>query len=86
LPRASALNCATDGLTEVRQQIVDRHPFGVGKHILGSQVFDYWKDPDGFMLEHFTDGDLFNESFGSHKRSPEELVGMRWGPDGMPGQ
>lgn len=63
-----------------------RHSFGVGKHILGSQVFDYWKDPDGFMLEHFTDGDLFNESFGSHKRGPGDLLGTLWGPEGVPGQ
>ncbi|MED5581016.1 MAG: glyoxalase, partial [Pseudomonadota bacterium] len=62
------------------------HSFGVGKHVLGSQTFDYWKDPDNFMLEHFTDGDLFNESFGSHKRSPAELLGTHWGPDGIPGQ
>ena len=62
------------------------HSFGVGKHILGSQTFDYWKDPDNFMLEHFTDGDLFNESFGSHKRSPADLLGTHWGPDGIPGQ
>ena len=63
-----------------------QHSFGVGKHILGSQTFDYWKDPNGFMLEHFTDGDLFNESFGSHKRSPADLLGTHWGPEGMPGQ
>lgn len=63
-----------------------RHSFGVGKHILGSQVFDYWKDPEGFTLEHFTDGDLFNEAFGSHKRPVSDLVGTIWGPDGMPGQ
>ena len=63
-----------------------QHSFGVGKHILGSQVFDYWKDPNGFMLEHFTDGDLFNESFGSHKRSPDDLLGTLWGPEGVPGQ
>lgn len=63
-----------------------QHSFGVGKHILGSQVFDYWKDPDGIMLEHFTDGDLFNESFGSHKRSPGDLLGTLWGPEGVPGQ
>ena len=63
-----------------------RHSFGVGKHILGSQVFDYWKDPDGFTLEHFTDGDLFNAAFGSHKRGVEDLVGTFWGPEGMPGQ
>lgn len=63
-----------------------QHSHGVGKHILGSQVFDYWKDQDGFMLEHFTDGDLFNESFGSHKRTPDDLFGAHWGPDGAPGQ
>ena len=62
------------------------HSFGVGKHLLGSQTFDYWKDPDGFMLEHFTDGDLLNESFGSHKRGLEDLLGTHWGPDGVPGQ
>ena len=63
-----------------------QHSFGVGKHILGSQVFDYWKDPNGFVLEHFTDGDLFNESFGSHKRTPADLLGTHWGPEGVPGQ
>ncbi len=68
------------------KKVGHQHSFGGGKHILGSQVFDYWKDPDGFTLEYFTDGDLFNESFGLHNRSPEELVGMLWGPDGMRGQ
>ncbi|WYL95714.1 MAG: VOC family protein [Gloeotrichia echinulata IR180] len=36
--------------------------WGVGRHLLGSQVFDYWKDPFGSLIEHFTDGDVFNES------------------------
>jgi hypothetical protein len=27
--------------------------------LLGSQLFDYWRDPDGFEFEHYTDGDLF---------------------------
>ena len=30
--------------------------WGLGRHILGSQVFDYWYMPDGFMVEHYTDG------------------------------
>ncbi|MGC1440824.1 MAG: VOC family protein [Burkholderiaceae bacterium] len=34
--------------------------WGVGRHILGSQVFDYWRDPHGFKVEHWTDGDLVN--------------------------
>ena len=58
-----------------------KHSWGVGKHLLGSQVFDYWKDPNGFTVEHFTDGDLLNESFGSHKAPVEQLLGSHWGPE-----
>ena len=58
-----------------------KHSWGVGKHILGSQVFDYWKDPNDFTVEHFTDGDLFNESFGAHKAPVEQLLGSHWGPE-----
>lgn len=35
------------------------HLWGIGRHLLGSQLFDYWRDPEGFELEHYTDGDLF---------------------------
>lgn len=34
--------------------------WGIGRHIEGSQIFDYWRDPDGFLVEHFSDGDLFD--------------------------
>ncbi|MGI5461168.1 VOC family protein [Streptomyces sp. CA-249302] len=34
--------------------------WGIGQHIQGSQIFDYWRDPDRFMVEHFADGDLFS--------------------------
>lgn len=34
--------------------------WGVGRHILGSQIFDYWWDTTGNMVEHYTDGDLVN--------------------------
>ncbi|RSH95229.1 hypothetical protein EHS25_000315 [Saitozyma podzolica] len=34
--------------------------WGIGRHILGSQVFDYWYTPDDFMVEHYSDGDLVN--------------------------
>lgn len=36
--------------------------WGIGRHIQGSQIFDYWRDPDGFMVEHFTDGDMFDST------------------------
>lgn len=37
-----------------------RRSWGIGRHIQGSQLFDYWRDPDRLMLEHFADGDLFS--------------------------
>ena len=36
------------------------HSWGIGRHIEGSQIFDYWRDPDGLLVEHFADGDLFD--------------------------
>lgn len=35
--------------------------WGVGRHILGSQIFDYWWDTTGNMIEHYADGDLVNK-------------------------
>ena len=39
-----------------------RHSWGIGRHIEGSQIFDYWRDPDGFLVEHFADGDMFDNT------------------------
>lgn len=54
--------------------------WGVGRHILGSQIFDYWKDPWGHELEHWTDGDLFTVADGSHMKTMADLLGVQWGP------
>lgn len=54
--------------------------WGVGRHILGSQIFDYWKDPWGHELEHWTDGDLFAAADGSRKATFQDLLGVQWGP------
>ena len=32
-----------------------RHAWGIGRHILGSQIFDYWEDPWGAKHEHYCD-------------------------------
>lgn len=53
--------------------------WGVGRHFLGSQVFDYWRDPWGFTLEHWTDGDLLTAADPPHKASMDELLGVQWG-------
>ena len=54
--------------------------WGVGRHILGSQVFDYWRDPWGHTLEHWTDGDLFTAADGSNIATVQDLMGVQWGP------
>ena len=54
--------------------------WGVGRHILGSQVFDYWRDPWGHTLEHWTDGDLFVAADGSNHVTLQDLLGVQWGP------
>ena len=56
------------------------HSWGIGRHIQGSQIFDYWRDPFGNKIEHWTDGDLVNEStpMGSAPFSLDEL--RQWAP------
>ena len=34
--------------------------WGIGRHVHGSQVFDYWYDSSGFIIEHYADGDVVN--------------------------
>jgi len=54
--------------------------WGVGRHILGSQIFDYWRDGDGHMLEHYADGDLFDAAVETHS-TPFSKHGLaQWGP------
>jgi len=53
--------------------------WGVGRHIMGSQVFDYWKDPFGNELEHWTDGDLFTAADPSQKMPMSALLAVQWG-------
>jgi len=45
-----------------------KHAWGIGRHIQGSQIFDYWRDPDGFLVEHYADGE-------SRWREEEPLAG-----------
>ena len=54
--------------------------WGIGRHILGSQIFDYWFGPDGYKFEHFADGDIFDASYptGYHAMSAAGLA--QWGP------
>ena len=57
------------------------HVWGIGRHLLGSQVFDYWRSPDGYIFEHYADGDLLNDKVqpGDYAALPENLA--QWGPE-----
>lgn len=35
--------------------------WGVGRHILRSQIFDYWEDSSRSKIEHYDDVDVVNE-------------------------
>ena len=60
------------------------HDWGVGRHVLGSQVFDYWKDPFGHRVEHWTDGDLFTADVPTNVTDVPTMLSHQWGP-GAPG-
>jgi hypothetical protein len=52
---------------------------GVGRHYLGSLIYDYWLDPFGHRVEHYTDTDMLN-----HEWEPVYFVGTadettQWG-------
>ncbi|MET7986633.1 VOC family protein [Streptomyces sp. NPDC005281] len=57
-----------------------RHSWGIGRHIQGSQIFDYWRDPDRFMLEHFTDGDAFDNTLAPGWAAMSASGLAQWGP------
>ena len=61
-----------------------KHAWGIGRHILGSQIFDYWQDPWGFKLEHYCDGDVFTADapMGVYPLSRDAM--SQWGQK-MPG-
>ena len=65
------LMCGNDWLREKGRH----HEWGVGRHVLGSQILDYWRDPWGHTVEHWTDGDLLDTAWGSRVATVQELMG-----------
>jgi len=54
--------------------------WGVGRHVLGGQIFDYWKDPIGFTLEHWTDSDLLQADATPGSHHILDALKNQWGP------
>ena len=75
--------CDLDALAAGGEYLKDhgyQRSWGIGRHIQGSQIFDYWRDPDGFMVEHFTDGDMFDSTL-EPGWAPFAASGLsQWGP------
>jgi hypothetical protein len=57
-----------------------RRSWGIGRHIQGSQLFDYWRDPDGFLVEHFADGDMFDNTLEPGWAAFTASGLAQWGP------
>ena len=55
-------------------KIKDMKYMGVGRHVLGSHIYDYWHDPYGHVHEHMSDGDKITRSFGQRIHSISGLV------------
>ena len=72
-----------DSLAAGGQYLLERgyqRSWGIGRHIEGSQIFDYWRDPDGFLVEHFSDGDLFDCSLEPGWAPFRSSRLYQWGP------
>jgi hypothetical protein len=60
-----------------------KHIWGIGRHRLGGQIYDYWKDPWGRIHEHWADSDLLNTEY---EATVQQVDGARdyWGPQQQP--
>ncbi|KAK5727915.1 hypothetical protein LTR17_012338 [Elasticomyces elasticus] len=52
--------------------------WGIGRHVHGSQVFDYWYDSSRFVIEHYADGDVVNEDTATTRAEAGNMA--VWGP------
>jgi catechol 2,3-dioxygenase-like lactoylglutathione lyase family enzyme len=57
-----------------------RHSWGIGRHVQGSQIFNYWRDPFGNKLELWTDGDLVNVNTPVGRAQLSDDALYQWGP------
>jgi len=75
--------CDLDALAAGGEYLRERgyqRSWGIGRHIQGSQIFDYWRDPDGFLVEHFTDGDMFDNTLEPGWAAFTATGLAQWGP------
>ncbi len=71
------------GHDHLKAKGIYRHYWGIGRHILGGQIFDYWKDPIGFTVEHWTDSDLLSAAVAPQSHHILNALNQ-WGPPPPP--
>ena len=67
------------GNAHLRAREKYEHMWGMGRHVLGSQVFDYWCDPWGRVHEHWTDSDRLNAGHPANRVPAEIGFQSQWG-------
>ncbi|KIY00985.1 uncharacterized protein Z520_03651 [Fonsecaea multimorphosa CBS 102226] len=55
--------------------------WGIGRHLLGSQIFDYWFDSSGNVVEHYSDGDVVNNRTPAPRLAATPNSIAIWGPN-----
>lgn len=56
------------------------HAWGIGRHLMGSQIFDYWRDPWGSAHEHYADGDHLDATHPTGRAAFNRGNQSQWGP------
>ncbi|MGH0037476.1 MAG: VOC family protein [Myxococcota bacterium] len=62
----------------------DRHVVGIGRHVVGSNVFWYVNDPCGTMMEFYSDMDDIPDDDAWEVRTDWDIEFSRWGPPEPP--
>jgi catechol 2,3-dioxygenase-like lactoylglutathione lyase family enzyme len=57
------------------------HSYGVGRHVAGGMVFDYWRDSAGNKVEHWVDGDYVNDDYEKTRHALGSVPAKSWGPE-----
>jgi hypothetical protein len=57
-----------------------KHNWGVGRHVVGSNIFDQWIDDGGNMHEYFADMDFYNAGHVTRVSPVAESLEIHWGP------
>lgn len=63
----------------LKEQGEYEHIWGIGRHLLGSQIFDYWRDPFGYVHEHWSDSDRVDVSLATTRWQAAEGLVSQWG-------